>query len=198
MLTVSELGSPGYYPTLFDLVEAYFSSDKVIYPADAFFPAGTSSAQLLKQELADFEQSKAAALTAAKANIDPELVRNMKVSIKLQDVGGPSGGLMFTLGIIDKVSPGSLTGGKNIAGTGTMAADGKVGPIGGIRQKLFTASRAGDRFFLAPKENCLEILNHVPRGLRVVPVSTVSDAIKYLSVIAHDGDIAQLPVCSAK
>lgn len=198
MLTISEIGSPGYYPTLLELTKAYFSGDKVIYPAEAFYPVGSVSAELRKQELADFEASKAAALTAAKENLSPEIVQKMNVSIKLQDVGGPSGGLMFTLGIIDKASKGSLTGGKNIAGTGTMAANGVVGAIGGIRQKLIAASRAGDKFFFAPKDNCAELLNHVPSGLRVIPVSKVSEALKYLDVIAHDGAVSKLPVCSAK
>ena len=83
---------------------------------------------------------------------------------------GPSAGLMFSLAIYDALTPGELTGGKNIAGTGTMDDDGTVGPIGGIRQKLIGARRAGADYFLAPADNCDEVVGNVPDGLQVVKV----------------------------
>jgi PDZ domain-containing protein len=76
-----------------------------------------------------------------------------EVKIQLQDVGGPSAGQMFALGIIDKLTPGSITGGAKVAGTGTIDAAGNVGAIGGIRQKLYGARDAGATWFLAPYSN---------------------------------------------
>lgn len=117
------------------------------------------------------------------------------VTIQLQNVGGPSAGMMFALGIIDKLTPEDETGGLTIAGTGTMTASGEVGPIGGIRQKLFGAQQAGATWFLAPADNCAEVVGHVPDGMGVVRVETLSDARTALDRI-REGSTADLPTCS--
>jgi len=88
------------------------------------------------------------------------------VKIQLDDVGGPSAGQMFALGIIDKLTPGELNGGKRVAGTGTIDNEGNIGPIGGIRQKMFGARAAGATVFLAPATNCDEVTGHIPGGSR--------------------------------
>lgn len=95
-------------------------------------------------------------------------------------IGGPSAGLMFALGIIDMVGDTDLTGGKFIAGTGTITADGAVGPIGGIPLKMIAAKRAGATVFLAPADNCAEARATTPAGLTVIKVSTLSGAIQDL------------------
>ena len=117
-----------------------------------------------------------------------------KVSINAGDVGGPSAGLMFSLAVYDKLTPGSLTGGANIAGTGTIDAAGAVGPIGGIQQKLVGASRGGAAWFLAPADNCNEVVGHVPEGLRVVKVATFTQARDAVEAIAARRG-ASLPTC---
>jgi len=117
------------------------------------------------------------------------------VKIQLEKVGGPSAGMMFALGIIDKLTPGALNGGQDIAGTGTIAVDGSVGPIGGIRQKLYGAKDGGAEFFLAPAANCGEVAGNIPDGLTVFAVDTLDDALAALEVVAQDGDIAALPGC---
>ncbi|MDQ1513127.1 MAG: Lon-like protease, partial [Microbacteriaceae bacterium] len=89
------------------------------------------------------------------------------VRLRLNDVSGPSAGMMFALGIVDKLTPGALTGGRSVAGTGTICGDGAVGAIGGIAQKMVAARRAGATVFLAPASNCDEVLGHVPDGLDV-------------------------------
>lgn len=117
------------------------------------------------------------------------------VTLQLDNVGGPSAGMMFALGIIDTLTPGELNGGENVAGTGTIEADGTVGPIGGIRQKLFGARDAGADYFLAPESNCDEVLGHVPDGLTVVSTATLEDSLAALEVIADGGDVDSLPSC---
>lgn len=119
------------------------------------------------------------------------------VSIQLNNVGGPSAGMMFALGIIDTLTPGELNGGKQIAGTGTISADGTVGPIGGIRQKLWGAERAGARYFLAPSDNCDEVVGHVPSDLRVFSVSDLDDSLDVLDALSTDGDLDTLPTCTS-
>jgi PDZ domain-containing protein len=122
----------------------------------------------------------------------------VKVKLELADVGGPSGGMMFALGIIDRLTPGQLTGGKHIAGTGTIDPAGNVGPIGGIRHKLYGAANAGATIFLAPESNCDEVIGHVPSGLSVVKVKTLSDAKTALEKISTGTNPATLPTCSVK
>ena len=116
------------------------------------------------------------------------------VTLRTGNVGGPSAGLMFSLAIYDVLTPGELTGGKDIAGTGTMEDDGTVGPIGGIRQKLVGAQAAGADFFLAPADNCADVVGHVPDGLRVLRVATFSEGLAAVRGIAS-GDAGSLPTC---
>jgi len=105
------------------------------------------------------------------------------VDIKLRDVGGPSAGLMFALGILDKLQPGSLTGGRVIAGTGEIDQSGKVGAIGGIAQKMRGALRAKATVFLVPAANCGEARSARPDGLQLVRVSTLQDALQSLALL---------------
>jgi len=117
-----------------------------------------------------------------------------KVSINAGDVGGPSAGMMFSLAIYDKLTPGSLTGGAKIAGTGTIDSAGTVGPIGGIQQKLVGAKRGGASWFLAPAANCNEVVGHIPEGLKVVKVATFNQARSAVEAIAAKRT-ASLPTC---
>ena len=103
-----------------------------------------------------------------------------RVTIRIGQIGGPSAGMMFALGIIDKLSPMNLTGGRFIAGTGEISASGVVSPIGGIQQKMIGARNAGATVFLAPAGNCADTRGAVPAGLRVVKVSTLSGAVSAL------------------
>jgi len=119
----------------------------------------------------------------------------IKVNLSLNDVGGPSGGMMFALGIYDKLTPGSLTGGQIFAGTGTIDEAGTVGPIGGIQQKMFGAQRAGAKWFLAPAQNCNEVVGHIPSGLEVVKVANFTQALTAVKQIAQKQSTAGLPKC---
>lgn len=118
------------------------------------------------------------------------------VTIQLGDVGGPSAGLIFALAIVDKLTPGDLTGGHHLAGSGTIGSDGVVGPIGGIRQKLYAASDAGAEAFLAHPGNCAEAVGGgVPGDLPVYAVETLDEAITVVETIAADGDRSALRTC---
>ncbi|GLW07615.1 hypothetical protein Misp01_27450 [Microtetraspora sp. NBRC 13810] len=117
------------------------------------------------------------------------------VDISVGDVGGPSAGLMFSLGILDKLTPGPLTGGKSIAGTGTITPDGQVGPIGGIQQKMVGAREAGATIFLTPAGNCAEAVQAVPEGLRLVKVDTLGTAVRAIDVLRGGGS-GPVPTCS--
>ncbi|WP_240629618.1 PDZ domain-containing protein [Specibacter cremeus] len=119
-----------------------------------------------------------------------------QVSFALPNVGGPSAGMMFSLGIIDTLTPGNLTGGRHFAGTGTIDPDGTVGPIGGIAQKMIGARQAGADYFLAPAPNCGDVVGHIPQGLQVIKVATLSAAYDAVKLIGSGQDGSKLPTCS--
>jgi Lon-like protease len=105
------------------------------------------------------------------------------VNIQLNGVGGPSAGMMFALGIIDKLTPNGIIGNQIIAGTGTIDADGNVGAIGGIQMKTIGARRDGATVFLAPAANCAEAEANLPAGLELVKVTTLQGALTALQDI---------------
>ena len=120
-----------------------------------------------------------------------ENYRNFPFSVKIRvgDIGGPSAGLMFALGIMDKLTPGGLTGGRFIAGTGEIAANGVVSPIGGIQQKMAGARAAGATVFLTPAANCPDAAGAVPQGMRLIKVATLGDAVRALKALRSGGSV---------
>ncbi len=111
------------------------------------------------------------------------------------NIGGPSAGLMFSLGIYDTLTPGSLTDGGIVAGTGTIDATGKVGPIGGIQQKIVGARDAGAELFMVPPDNCEEALGAPHGDMRLVRADTMHDAVGAIEAWVADND-AELPTCT--
>jgi PDZ domain-containing protein len=106
------------------------------------------------------------------------------VRIRVGDIGGPSAGLMFALGIADKLTPGNLTAGRFVAGTGEISADGSVSAIGGIQQKMAGARQAGATLFLTPAANCPDTAGAVPAGMRLVKVRNLAGAVSALHALA--------------
>jgi Lon-like protease len=102
-------------------------------------------------------------------------------------IGGPSAGTALALGIIDKLTPGGLTGGLTIAGTGTVDGYGQVGPIGGIQQKIAAAVHAGATVFFAPASECADAKAAAPKSLRLVKISTLRGAVSALETIKSGG-----------
>jgi PDZ domain-containing protein len=129
---------------------------------------------------ADVEGHPAVGVNVAESYVFP-----FQVKISIGNIGGPSAGLMFALAIIDKLTPANLTGGRFIAGTGEIGADGTVDPIGGTQQKMAGARAAGATVFLTPAQNCPDTSGAVPAGLRLVKVSTLSGAVQDLQAIKN-------------
>ncbi len=128
-------------------------------------------------------------------NVDRTFDLPVDVTISVDNIGGPSAGTMFALGIIDLLTPEDEADGKHIAGTGTIDELGAVGAIGGVQQKMAGAERDGADWFLAPKSNCDEVVGHVPSGLRVVAVSTLHEAREAVVAIGS-GKGGDLPTCT--
>jgi PDZ domain-containing protein len=120
------------------------------------------------------------------------------VSVDIGDnIGGPSAGLMFSLAIFDTLTPGSLSGGEVIAGSGTIDAEGNTGPIGGIAQKIAGAEAADARLFMVAADNCSDTTDLDTGDMRLVRVETMHDAVEAISTWADDHDAA-LPTCEDK
>jgi Lon-like protease len=120
---------------------------------------------------------------------DKEIIVNPKVTVKTDEIGGPSAGLMFALEIYDQLMEEDFTKGYKIAGTGTIDSKGAVGPIGGIDQKIVAADKAGAEIFFAPNEKgisdsnynlAVKTVNEIDSKMKIVPVDLIDDAINYL------------------
>lgn len=117
----------------------------------------------------------------------------LEIAIALDNVGGPSAGLAFALGIVDKLTAEDITASGVFAGTGTINARGEVGSIGGIRHKMHGALADGATWFLAPADNCPDVLGHIPDGLQVIPVATLDDAVDALVSVREGTAVAVCP-----
>lgn len=119
--------------------------------------------------------------------IEQQQPHPFEMTIDLDKIGGPSAGLMFALGIIDKLTDEDLTDGRIIAGTGTIDEEGRVGPIGGIPQKLVGAKEAGADVFLVPADNCAEATRAAPPDLPLVKVGSLAEALDALETLRAGG-----------
>jgi PDZ domain-containing protein len=179
-----------------DVVDAWFRDDQAVMPRQAVFPEGGDTRKAEKHIAKEMRESQDTAVTAALRQLHRS-PKDVDVTLRLADVGGPSAGLFFALGIIDKLDgdgtgKGGLTGGHTIAGTGTIDAKGKIGPVGGVPLKTQAARRDGARVFLVPKSQCSEASTRRPAGLRLVPVGTLDGALGALKQIRSGG---KLPSC---
>lgn len=127
--------------------------------------------------------------------IGPSIIPPFNIEFELEDVGGPSAGLMFTLGIIDELTANAITYEKKIAGTGTINVNGEVGPVGGILQKIAASEKAGMELFLIPEINCNNFDESSFGQMPVVAVTNVEDAIKAIETYASTNSIEGLRTC---
>ncbi|MFC4036380.1 S16 family serine protease [Streptomyces polygonati] len=167
-----------------DVAKAWFATDQAAMPRDAVYPSGGSVKEITQVNQKQMTDSQNAATSAAlnQLHLSPSKVT---VKLRLADVGGPSAGLLFTLGIIDKVAGdghgGDLTGGRTIAGTGTIDASGTVGAVGGVPLKEQAARRDGATVFLVPRDECGDAKAQLPHGLKLIAVTDLKGALSALS-----------------
>lgn len=195
-MTTIEATGPDARVTLGDVLDGWFRTDQAIMPRDAVYPSGESTKEIERHNTEQMQDSQDAATQAALAYLKLG-EDDVDVTLKLADVGGPSAGLLFSLGIVDKLdgdgSGGDLTGGRTIAGTGTIDAGGKVGAVGGVALKTQAARRDGATVFLVPKEECSDAKSELPKGLRLVPVTTLKGAVNAL--VALEKGRGPVPSC---
>jgi PDZ domain-containing protein len=204
MLTTVSVSTPDSKVLGLEILARWIQADGVVVPKSAIYDPNADIEEIRKEGLADMDTSQDSAIAAAfdylnqnEAELAPYLQSgelNAKlIKFDLPNTGGPSGGLIFALGIVEKLNKAQLVNGRLIAGTGTINKKGEVGPIGGIEDKLIGAKRAGATLFLAPIDNCVDIAN-VPNGLQIVAVSTLAQAVTLLKEPAQA--LARLPQLS--
>ncbi|MGD1217452.1 S16 family serine protease [Streptomyces krungchingensis] len=194
-MTTIEATGPDANVSLGDVLGGWFAADRAVMPRDSVYPSGNTVEEIERHNADEMKKSQDTATEAALSYLHEK--DDVKVTLKLADVGGPSAGLLFSLGIVDKLdgdgSGGDLTGGRSIAGTGTIDADGKVGAVGGVSLKTQAARRDGATVFLVPKAECSEAKAELPEGLRLIPVTSLAGAVDAL--VALDAGKGGVPGC---
>lgn len=183
--------------TLFagNILRAWYRGESIVVPRAILYPPQSTpkeiDAQNTQEMVGSQQNATAAALTYLGYKVGSEKLKDSKgnsvekfvfpfdVNITLKNTGGPSGGLVFALGIVEKLTPEDLLKGRVVAGTGTINKAGRIGAIGGIDEKLIAARRAGATLFLAPTDNC-EDITHIPSGITVYSVATLAEAVTVL------------------
>lgn len=189
-----------------EVIYSWFSAERAVYPKSAIYPPGTSAEEESKQAKEDMVASQDTAIVAAVNYLrtHPEIMAPLgngkagsgisgsaiaqkrvdaldpkKITFKSGKTGGPSGGLVFAIGLVELLTEKDLMQGRHIAGTGTISDRGIVGAIGGINEKILSAYKAGATVFFAPSDNADEIAN-TPDGIKVISVTTLAQAISYI------------------
>ena len=204
MLTTVSITTPDSKVFGLEILVRWIQADGVVVPESVVYDPDADIEEINKESFAEMDSSQDSAVTAAfdyLSQNEPELapylqsgeLNNKLIKFDLPNTGGPSGGLIFALGIVEKLNKAQLVNGRLIAGTGTINKKGEVGPIGGIEDKLIGAKRAGATLFIAPIDNCIDIAN-IPRGLQIVAVSTLAQAVTLLKEPAQA--LARLPQLS--
>ncbi|MFJ8086368.1 S16 family serine protease [Streptomyces sp. NPDC096205] len=195
-MTTIEATSPDTRVSLADVLDSWFRTDRAVMPRDSVYPSGDTVEEIERHNTEQMKQSQDAAAEAALNYLKLD-ADDVKVTLKLADVGGPSAGLLFSLGVVDKLNgdgPGrDLTGGRVIAGTGTIDAAGRVGAVGGVALKTQAAKRDGATVFLVPKAECSDARSELPEGLRLIPVTTLKGAVDAL--VALETGKGSVPSC---
>ncbi|MFG3657230.1 S16 family serine protease [Streptomyces sp. NPDC047706] len=195
-MTTIEATSPDTRVGLGAVIDGWWRSDQAVMPRDAVYPSGDTVKEIEQHNEAQMRESQNAATEAALTYLGVQ-DKDIKVELELADVGGPSAGLLFSLGIIDKLegdgSGGDLTGGRTVAGTGTIEADGTVGAVGGVALKTQAARRDGATVFLVPSAECADAKSELPKGLRLIPVKTLKGAVQ--SLTALEKGTGRVPSC---
>jgi len=171
-----------------EVIYAWIRSDEAVYPRAAIYPPGATNESEKKAADIDMVSSQSKAIGAGlnflskhpEFGVAADQLNEKNIDFDVKRTGGPSGGMIFALGVIELLTPSDILRGRHISGTGTITIDGKVGPIGGINEKILSAQKAGATLFLAPIGNRDEIVS-LPKGIKVAIVATLDDAVKALT-----------------
>ena len=169
-----------------EVLQCCARADCVVFPRSVIYKRATTSKSEEVQSQKEMKDSQSSAVTATKnliakrfPAIDASRLVDSSVKVSLPNTGGPSGGLIFSLGLLELLTPDDLLQGRKIAGSGTIAADGSIGAIGGIAEKIIAAKKTGATILFASRSNCDELPKKVS-GIAVIAISNLDEAITYL------------------
>ncbi|MGK5529434.1 hypothetical protein [Streptomyces sp. URMC 129] len=186
LVTTITATSPDATVRLADVIGGFVSADEAVMPREAVYPVGDSTEEIREHNNAQMRESQDAAVAAALSYLGLD-ADDVTVELDLGEVGGPSAGLLLSLGIVELLAGdgagGDLTGGRIVAGSGTIDADGTVGAVGGVPLKTQGAGRDGATVFLVPRDECADASANLPEGLRLIPVATLRDAVASLRAL---------------
>lgn len=175
--------------------------DCVVVPRSVVYQRETDDKTEIATGKKEMAKSQSTALLAAKqliakyhSDIDLSQMTDASIKLSLKNTGGPSGGLIFALGLTDLLTPENILRGRKIAATGTISAQGKVGPIGGVEEKITAARKTGTEIIFISRENCDEVPEKV-EGVRVIAVSTLEEAYKVL-INSQDSNFQGVKGCT--
>lgn len=221
MTTVSVGGGPGYWMPLIAGIKGFFDPEITVLPTEAVYGVNKPEDEIKKENKQQMSGAQNNAIVQSLAYLQAKNIitsemggkiqKNDLIKIDAADIGGPSAGLMFTLGIISKFNPTDFLGDLKIAGTGTIENGGKVGPIGGITHKMRGSANLGIKYFLAPASNCNEVLgvsgktdesgnligkSTIPEGMQVAKVDTLQSALKAISYFKNGKKLTDNMQCN--
>jgi len=166
----------------FEVLGCWAKPTCVVTPRSVIYPKATDDKVELAEGAKEMKQSQSSAIVATKklfAKKHPEInlagLTDASLKVSLKNTGGPSGGLIFALGLVELLAPENLLQGRKIAATGTISASGRVGAIGGVQEKIVAARAAGVELLFISRQNCDEISGEVA-GLKVIAVSNLEEA----------------------
>lgn len=169
-----------------EALACWVRAECVTFPRSVIYKENTTAVKEEKKALAEMKVSQSDAMLATKKyiaknfpGVDTSNLSDSSVKVSLPNVGGPSGGLIFSIGLIDLLTPEDILQGRKVAGSGTISANGTVGPIGGISEKIIAAKKAGATILIASRKNCDEIPEKVT-GISIIAISTLDEALDYL------------------
>lgn len=169
-----------------EIVQCWVRGDCAVIPRSVVYEKGTDTKTEVKKATAQMKVSQDTAITATKALLAknfPQITTSdlvdQALDVKLKNTGGPSGGLIFALGLTELLTPDDLLQGRKVAASGTVSKAGKVGPIGGITEKIIAAKKAQAQLLFIAKDNCEDLPTDVS-GISVVAVATLQEALDYL------------------
>ena len=183
--------NPDAYVTGAQLIYSWGRSDFSVMPRSLFYRDGVNAKTekaAAKTQMVDSQLSaKVAALSYLQnnyPNLNAGAIQPSDISISLAKTGGPSGGLAFALGIVELLTPENILRGRSVASTGTIDAEGNVGGIGGVAEKILAAEKAGATLILVPTSNCQDLapgVATIPKGIKVAAVSSLKEALTALN-----------------
>jgi PDZ domain-containing protein len=177
--------------------------DCAALPRSVMYKKNATDKKEIAESKKEMDTSQSVAVAAAKgylAKTYPQInltgFSDSSLKVSLKNTGGPSGGLVFSLGLIDLLTPADILQGRKVAGTGTISAAGKVGPIGGVTEKILGAKKVGASLLFISRQNCLDLPDRV-EGIRVVAIATIDEAVAYLLQKAEPANSAGIRGCAS-